>query len=270
MSRDRAGPPFRTTPARAVVAFLSAAFAFAALAAGSARAHERDFTLSRDWRLPVQHEHEIESTTVWDPRPNDLVQELAVEYGITGHSAFEPGLVFAKPNADPFELKEVNAELLFNFRDFGYDKLLPGFTFEYARRVDNDDNALSAHLDDPENALTLKGILSWYTKRGEDVTVNLDVVRAFGDGDHAWLGEFTAGYAHPLDFIPFIEPSAEHPMNVGMEFTQQLSQEKFTGIGPVVSWRANKRFRALATFVYAVNKRSENFDELRLILEWEF
>jgi hypothetical protein len=265
MRPGTAGRPLRTALAAAAAAAL-----FAAFAADDARAHERDFTLSRDWRLPAQHEHELESFTFWDPRPNDLVQELEVDYGITSHASFEPGVRWTKPNADRLELSNVDADLLFSFRSFGYDKLLPAFGLGYDYRLHDDTEPISANFDNPKNALDFTGILSWYTERGEDYTANLNVGRHWGDSVHEWDSSFTAGYVHPLDFVPGIELSPLHPMNVGLEFSQEISQEKFTGLGPVLSWRGNKHFKAVGTFVYAVNKRSEHFDELRLLLEWEF
>ena len=265
MHPGTAGPPLRTVCAAAFVAALSVAFGGAV-----ARAHERDFTLSRDWRLPAQHEHEIESFTFWDPRPNDLVQELEVDYGITGHASFEPGVRWTKPNGDRLELSDVDLDMLFSFRSFGYEKLLPAFGVGYDYRLHDDTDPISANFDDPKNVCELTGILSWYTESGEDYTANLNVARVWGDGENPWESSFTAGYVHPLDFIPGLELSPLHPMNVGLEFTQEISQEKFTGLGPVLSWRGNRHFKAVATFVYAVNKRSEHFDELRLLLEWEF
>src|SRR5262249_39743211 len=52
-----------------------------------ARAHERDFTLSRDWHLPYAGENEIESRTFWQTKHNDWVQQFEYEYGVTDHIA---------------------------------------------------------------------------------------------------------------------------------------------------------------------------------------
>jgi len=69
-----------TRSRRAVPVRGAAAGALALLALGGrASAHERDFTLSRDWHLPYAGENEIESRTFWDPRPNDVAQLFEYE-----------------------------------------------------------------------------------------------------------------------------------------------------------------------------------------------
>src|SRR5262245_61219753 len=109
------------------------------LASATARAHERDFTLSRDWFLPYKGENEIESRTFWKTKPNDLVQQFEYEYGITDHFAIEPGLEFKHPNSERFELEAIEMELRFNFLEFDYNKLLPAFNLEYERVVEDEE-----------------------------------------------------------------------------------------------------------------------------------
>ena len=112
--------------------------ALVALAVPDAGAHERDFTLSRDWHLPYQGENEIESRTFWKTKPNDIVQELEYEYGVTDHFALEPGLEFVHRNSEEFELEAAEIELRFNFREFDFHKLLPAMNLEYERRIKTD------------------------------------------------------------------------------------------------------------------------------------
>lgn len=252
------------------VAIAVAGVAFA-LASG-AHAHERDFTLSRDWYLPYQGEHEVESRTFWQLQPNDLVQQFEYEYGVTDHFAIEPGVIFKKPNADHFDLEAIDFELRVNFFEFDFDKLLPAFNLEYERRIEDDDeDAASGDEEEAKNEAEFKGIVSLYTKRGEDFTVNVNFGKGFGgEGEKEWEGEITAGYLRPIDFIPGLEPSKEHPLRGGIEFIQHTIHEHGTGLGPVVSWRLDEHFHLLSTFVVALNDRDENFDELRFILEWEF
>jgi hypothetical protein len=250
-----------------------AAGALALLAlAGRASAHERDFTISRDWHLPYAGEHEIESRTFWDPKPNDVSQLFEYEYGITDHFAIEPGVKFLKFNADSFKLKMVECELRFNFLDFAYDKLLPAFNVEYEHRVGEELEGENANPDfeAEKQAVELKGILSWYTEKGDDFTINMNVGRLEDEEEWEWESEVTFGYLRKLDSIGGWEPPKEHPIGVGVEFLQQFSKDKFTEIGPVVSWRASKNLHVLMTALYAVNHRDEHNDELRLILEWEF
>lgn len=241
---------------------------------GLAAAHERDFTFSRDWHLPYAGENEIESRSFYDPRPGDFAQQFEYEYGITQHVAIEPGIKFMTVGSDPFRLTSADIELRTNYLEFAYNKLLPALNLEYERQLhetDEDSGNTNSDFDNPKNALELRGILSLYTERGEDYTVNLNVGRIFGEGEGGWESEFTAGYVHPLDFIPGFTPSDQHPMKVGIEFFQGLSQEKNTSIGPVLTWRATRNLHVLFNGMYAINHRSDgHYDELRLILEWEF
>jgi len=235
------------------------------LVAPTALAHERDFTLSRDWHLPYQGEHEIEARSFWRPKPNVVRQQLEYEYGVTEHFAIEPGLTFKKPNGDSFELEDVEFELRFNFLEFGFDKLLPAFNVEVEHRIED------AEEEEPKNEVELKSIVSWYTERGEDFTLNLNLGRGWGgDGEKGWESELTAGYSRPLDLIPGLTPPVDQPIEVGAEFIQHMIREHGTGLGPLVTWRASEHFHLLAAYVFALNEREENFDELRFILEWEF
>jgi hypothetical protein len=161
-----------------------------------------------------------------------------------------------------------------NFLDFGYDRFLPALNVEYERQLqetDEESGNTNQDFDNPKNAFELKGIVSYYTKSGEDYTVNLNVGRVFGEGESETESELSAGYVRPLDFIPNWKPSAEHETRVGLEFLQGLSKEKNSSIGPVVTWRATKNLHILLNGMYAINHRgSGHNDEIRLILEWEF
>jgi hypothetical protein len=259
-------PTRRAGPLAGVVALLTIP--------GLASAHERDFTISRDWQLPYAGENEIESRSFYDPRPGDFAQLFEYEYGVTDHFAIEPGIKFMTVGSDPFQLTSAEIEGRFNFLDFAYQKLLPALNVEYERQLketDEESGNTNADFDNPKNAVELKGILSWYTERGEDYTVNLNVGRVFGEGEAEWESELSAGYVHPLDFIPGFTPSDKHPMKAGIEFLQGLSKEKNSSIGPVVTWRATRNLHVLLNGMYAINHRgSGHNDELRLILEWEF
>ena len=262
MNRSPRRPPFSRTSAGALALVACT---------GLASAHERDFTLSRDWHLPYAGENEFESRTFWDPKPNDLAQQFEYEYGVSDHFAIEPGVKLLKPNGDDFELKVVECEFRFNFRDFDYGKLLPAFNIEYEHRVGDEleMESINPDFEAEKQAVEFKGILSWYPEPGEDFTLNVNVGRLDGEDETEWESEMTFGYLHKLDFVPGLE-SKDHPTGVGVEFLQQFSGEHFTEIGPVVSWRATPHLHVLATALYAVNRREEHNDELRLILEWEF
>jgi hypothetical protein len=256
----------RVRPIAAAAALLSIA--------GVAAAHERDFTISRDWHLPYAGENEIESRSFWDPRPGDFVQQFEYEYGITDHIAIEPGLKFMTVGSDPFRLTGADIELRLNFLDFGYDKLLPALNVEYEQQLresDEESGNTNKDFDNPKHAFELKGIVSLYTERGEDYTINLNFGREYEEGEAEWESEMSLGYAHPLDFIPGFTPSEQHPMKIGVEFLQEFRKEKNSSIGPVLTWRATKNLHVLLNGLYAINHRgSGHNDELRLILEWEF
>jgi len=163
-------------------------------------------------------------------------------------------------------------ELRFNFLDFGYGKLLPAFNLEYEHRVGGELESENPNHDfeAEEQAVEVKGIVSYYTERGEDFTANVNFGRVWEEHESEFEGEMTFGYLRKLDFIPGWEPPADHPIGIGVEFLQQFRKEKFSEIGPVVTWRASKNLHVLMTALYAINHRDEHNDELRLILEWEF
>jgi hypothetical protein len=253
---------------RALVPLVSGSLLLAAPAI--ARAHERDFTLSRDWHLPYKGENEIEARSFWQTKHNDFVQQFEYEYGVTDHFAIEPGVEFKKPNGEEFEIEAAEVELRMNFLEFDYDKLLPAMNLEYERRIKSGEDDDADAEEESDNKLELKTILSLYTRDGQDFTVNANVGRGFGgEGEHFWEGEITAGYSRQLDFIPGLAVSKEQPIEVGVEFIQEIFHEHRTGLGPLVTWRASQHFHVLATYVFALRERSEESDELRFILEWE-
>src|SRR5262245_27063854 len=177
-------PTRKARPLAAAAALLSIS--------GAAFAHERDFTISRDWHLPYKGENEIESRSFWDPRPGDYVQQFEYEYGITDHIAIEPGLKFMTVGSDPFRLTGGDPELRFNFLDFGYINLLPALNVEYEQRfreTDEESGNTNKDFDNPKVAFELKGIVSFYTERGEDYTINLNVGREWEEGESEFESE---------------------------------------------------------------------------------
>jgi hypothetical protein len=89
-------------------------------------------------------------------------------------------------------------------------------------------------------------------------------------GELGWEGEVTAGYLRPLDFLPGITPSRDKPVKVGLEMTQSLSGDHVTTLGPVLTWKMTDSLHLVLGGQVALSHRSDEFDELRLILEWEF
>jgi len=235
------------------------------ISAGRLAAHDMDFALSKDWQLPSYAEREFEAWTTWAPRQNDFEQQLKFEYGVTDDFAIEPGVEFTKPNSESFRLENVELEAYFHFRRFDFDRFLPAVEAEVERRVQQADE----EDGEPRGAFRLRGIMSYYTRDEEDFTLNLIVTRTVG-GERPWLGEVTMGYLRPLDFIPGFTPWREHPLAVGLELSQSLSDVHATSFGPVLTWRATESLHVVLNGTVALNHRDHQEDELRLVLEWEF
>lgn len=245
---------------------LLAALPLLAAVATRAAAHDKDFAYTVDWALPYRGEFELESWSTWVPRSNDFEQLVKLEYGVTDAFTIEPVLEFQKPNGDPFKLEAAELEAYVHFRDFGYDKLLPALEGELERIVKQPDE-----VEEEESRATarLRGILSLYRRSGEDFTVNAIVSRRIS-GNEGWEGELTAGYLRPLDFIPGIASERSAPLKAGIEMTQSLSEDHVTTIGPVLTWKALPNLNVVLGGQIALSDRDEHFDEVRLILEWEF
>lgn len=249
---------------RSLARRLAAALPLLGALAASASAHDKDFAYSVDWALPYRGEHELESWSTYVPRSNEFEQLVKYEYGVTDSFTIEPAVELKKPNGDPFKLEAVELEAYYHFRDFGYGKLLPALEAEVERLVQE--------LDEEEEARAtarLRGILSVFTRDGEDFTLNAIVSRRIS-GNVGWEGELTAGYLRPLDFIPGVKAARDATLKAGIEMTQSLSEDHVTTIGPVVTWKALAHLNVILGGQIALSHRDENFDEIRLILEWEF
>jgi hypothetical protein len=253
---------------RSLARRLAAVLPLLCAVAPRAAAHDKDFAYSVDWSLPYRGEHELESWSTYVPRSNDFEQLVKYEYGVTDSFTIEPAVELQKPNGDPFKLESAELEAYYHFRDFGFGKLLPALEAEVERLVRKPDEE---EEDEEEARATakLRGILSVYTRDGEDFTVNAIVARRFS-GDEGWEGELTAGYLRPLDFIPGVKPGREAVLKAGLEMTQSLSEDHVTTIGPVVTWKALANLNVVLGGQIALSHRDEHFDEIRLILEWEF
>jgi hypothetical protein len=254
---------------RRIAAAVPLSLAAVVSAAPAARAHERDFVLSRDWQQAFRGELELESFTAWQPRTKDLAQTFKFEHGISDHVQIEPEVTGVRENGDRFRAESFALETYFNFGTFGYDKLLPSLNVEYERHVQDG----VVEDDEADNHVELRGALSWYTHRREDFTVNLTLERGFGGDhfDHEWDGTLSFGYLRPLDFVPGLANSREHPISVGAEFLQNLYHDHNRVLGPVAAMHVTDHLHALASLLFGLNDRGDaNPDELRLVLEWEF
>jgi hypothetical protein len=245
-----------------------------AVAAGMAAAHEREFTLSRDWFLPYQGEFELESRSFYKPKPKLFTQEFELEYGVTEWFAVEPGIEFEKPNGDGFEAKALEMELRFNLGSFAFDRILPALNVEFEHALqDEEEREADAEEsgeeeEEGDNHLEAKLILSWYREDGQDFAINLNGGISLGS-EHETGGEFTAGYVRPLLGDESPSPGWHHGLRGGVEFIEEF-KENHARLGPLLVYRATEHLNLLANYSIALNQRDENFDEFRLIAEWEF
>jgi hypothetical protein len=238
---------------------IPAAAAAVLLLAPAGRAHEREFTLSRDWFLPYQGEHEIESRTFWDTSHGNAVQEFEYEYGITDWFAIEPGVEFIHDDEKDFEMEGVELELRFHFWSFDYDRILPAFNIEYEHALESDE---SDHGE-------LKFIASRYGHDGQDISVNLNVGREMESGGEG-ESEATVGYVRPLHALgPEDEAGFHRKPRIGVEAVDDFEEDHF-GAGPLFVYRGTQHLNVLGAYIFGLNDRDENGDELRLIVEWEF
>ena len=239
-------------------------FAAFSLLASAASGHERDFTLSRDWRQPLKGELELELWNAWETRENEFEGILKLDHGISEHIAIEPEFEYVKADGDNLELEEAALEAYFNFGDFAFNRVLPSFNLEYAHHVDADQG-------EADDSLQFRGALSLYTERGEDFTLNAICEHGFGDEvDDRWSSELTFGYLRPVDFISGLEFQEGRPLRIGFEFLQELDGDEHGRIGPVAAWRLTDSLHALVTATFGFDDRAENPAIYQLVLEWEF
>jgi hypothetical protein len=226
-------------------------------AAGSAAAHERDFTLSRDWHLPYPGEFEVESRSFWGTHSHDFTQMFELEYGISKHFAIEPGVSFVKVDGDSVDYDAFDTELRFNLFDFELGKILPALNVEY----EHPDSSEEPDMGE------LKLILTRYDVDGQDLTVNFNVGQELENGGKT-ENEITAGYVHGIGPIGEGGPQPGE-VKAGVEFIHQFD-DVHTGLGPLVTYKVSEHLHVLGAFVVALNDRPDNEDQVRVIVEWEF
>jgi len=229
------------------------------LAAPAALAHEREFTLSRDWFLPYKGESEVESRTSWDTRNNDFSQEFEYEYGVTDWFGIEPGIEFVKLNGEELEVEGYDIEFRFHFWQFAYDRVLPALNVEFDRPKDD---------AEPKRG-EIKLIGSWYGEDGQDITLNLNGGKELG-GERVEESEVTFGYVRPIGKVdPADTAYFRSQPRFGVEGIHSF-HDHLDGLGPLFVYRGTEHLNLLCAYVFGLNERDENPDQLRLILEWEF
>jgi len=219
-----------------------------------AQAHERDFTLLRDWFLPYQGEREIEYRFTHIKGGDFNAHEIEFEYGVNPHFAVEPGIEFVKEEGGKLHVDGYDAELRFNFGDFKPNQILPALNLEYEHPVD------AAEDDHAE----IKLIGSMYDDWGNDYTLNINVGWAL---EHAKEreSEILFGFMHPE------RPGMGHRSEgwkYGFEFAHQMEGEHFSILGPTVTYRASENLHLLASYLFGLDHEDDN--TFKLIAEWEF
>ena len=230
------------------------------LLSAPAFAHEREFTLSRDWFLPYKGESEIESRTFVDTTHGQWLQEFEYEYGITDWFAIEPGIGIAeKHDSSEIEIEEADVELRFHFLEFEYGKILPALNVEYEHPSES---------DEPDRG-ELKFIFSMYNKDGQDFALNFNAGRELEKEKHG-ESEMTLGYVRPFHEVDASETAYfRSEPRFGAEAVHDF-HEGFDRLGPLFVYRPTTHLNLLTSYVFALDDRGENSDEFRFIAEWEF
>ena len=231
---------------------------------GLGYAHEREFTQSRDWFLPYRGESEMEVRNFFDTTHGQYSGQFEYEYGITDWFAIEPGIEWEeKEDKNEVEVEAAEIELRFHAGEFGYDKLLPALNLEYEQLLENE--------EDEQSEFEVKTVISRYGQGGHDFSINYN----FGStvsGETEWESELTAGFIMP--FEKEAQPSGgwhEGP-RFGVEFVEDF-EEHDARVGPLAVYRtqAGSHWNFLASYMLGINDRDgSNFDELTLIVEFEF
>ncbi|MEA2554062.1 MAG: hypothetical protein QOJ65_2238 [Fimbriimonadaceae bacterium] len=223
------------------------------LAPVAAQAHERDFTLLRDWFLPYRYEREIEYRYTHVKGGDFNMHQVEFEYGVSDHFAIEPGIAFVKEQGGKLHVDGYEMELRFNFGEFHTNRFLPALNLEFDRPVNRDE----------DDHAELKFILSRYDDYGNDLTINANIGWATNHR-HQQESEIGIGYMHPSrPGMSRREPGWKY----GAEFAETLVDHHAIA-GPTVAYRANEHFHLLGTFAFGVNNRDDN--TIKVIGEWEF
>lgn len=224
-----------------------------------AQAHHRDFTFLRDWFLPYAGEKELEYRLFHMGDGRVFEHEFEFEYGVSDHFAIEPGFVLRSEDGENLHFEATGIELRFSFGTYKPDTWLPAVNVEVEHPAED---------GEPDRA-EVKFIGSYYTRRGDNFTVNLNVGQELG-GERDKESELLVGWMH--DIGRHNAPS-EHGYNLGVRAGIEAMHsftEHHDGIGPTLVYRESEHFNLLATAMIATNHPHENPNQFKLIAEWEF
>ena len=227
---------------RVVVALLVGVFASST---GKADAHRRDFPFTYDWKQPSQGEREFELKSTYSD--GAFKQEIELEFGLSKRFMIAPYLAFERERGGSLKYHEFKLETRYQLGDYKPNKILTGFYLEYAK----------VHRGPSE--LEGKLIFSRYTKKGDNLSVNLIAERAFQSGEKTAF-EYSIGYARAL---------GKNGARIGAEWIHELSDNHIKA-GPTIAFAATDDIWIVAGYAFPLNKRQENKGALRVNAEYEF
>jgi hypothetical protein len=164
-----------------------------------------------------------------------------------------------KDGGGELEVEAVDLELRFHFLQFAYDKFLPALNVEYEHPSEGDE------ADRGE----LKFIVSRYGQDGQDFTFNLNGGTELESGGES-ESEVTFGYVRPFHEVDASSSAYfRTEPRFGVEAVHDF-HEHFNGAGPLFVYRGTTHLNLLCAYIFGLNEREENGDQLRLIVEWEF
>ncbi len=239
---------FSVRQKRSRVAWMLAPLVVGALldsSAQGAQAHRRDFPFTYDWKQPSKGERELELKSTYSD--STFKQEVELEFGLSKRFMVAPYLVFERERGGNLKYHEFKLETRYQLGDYKTNKILTGLYLEYAK-VNRGPSELEGKL-----------IFSRYTKKGENLSVNLIAERAFQSGEKTAF-EYSIGYARPL---------GKNGARIGGELIHELNDNQVKA-GPTVAFSLTDDVWLTAGYAFGLNKRQENKDEIRINAEYEF
>jgi len=211
----------------------------------AARADQRDFPFTYEWRQTHRGETEFEAKNFYSG--GALVQQFEVEHGISDRLSVSPYVVFERSRGERYRFHELKLEARYQLGSYQRDKLLPGAYLEYARERGGQDE------------LEGKLILSRYGSDSSNFSINLTTERKLAGG-----AEFERGYS-----LGYARDIGKSSLRGGGELIHNLS-DNLANAGPVASYTLGPSVYLTAGYAFALNKRRANRDQLRFNFEYEF
>lgn len=211
----------------------------------SADAHRRDFAFTYDWKQPSKGERELELKSFYSD--GTWKQEIELEYGVSKRFMLAPYIVFERERGEKLKYHEFKLEARYQLGDYKPNRVLTGLYAEYAKE------------DGGPSELEGKLIFSRYNKKGDNLSLNLIAERALESGEKTQF-EYSFGYAKSL---------GKNGARIGGEWIHELNDNHIKA-GPTVAFAASDDIWIVAGYAFALNKRDENKDAVRVLAEYEF